>query len=379
MLSRRDILALAGTAPAWLGNSTSQAATVPNKPKMGGAPTAFSVRARGGRQMAARGPRPAGGPGGPGGPGGAGRGPGGPPRSNFDIVQHCKDIGLAGVQTNPPSTDPEDIKKFRARLESLNLYLISDVDLPKDKSELDRFETQVKAWKEAGALYVHVALTGRRYEDFDAVGPWKQMVDRIHMMGELAEPVLAKHKVKLGFENHKGYRSVEQAAWLKKMSSEYLGVCFDFGNNVSLCETPEQTMKTLFPYIMYTHIKDMGVQEYEDGFLLSEVVMGDGALDLKGMVAQLRQKDPNHIFLLEMITRAPLKIPVYTPKYWATFDDTLSPLPGRDLANVLAWVKKNQPKKPLPTTDGLSPEQAVKLEDDLNNANIAWAKANLEL
>jgi sugar phosphate isomerase/epimerase len=376
-MTRREILALAGTAPAWLG-SASRAATVPTKPKMGGAPTAFSVRSRGGRGFSpgngpARGARGAGGP-----PAAAGgRSP--RPQSSFDIVQHCKNIGLAGVQTNPPAMDAESIKKFRERLESLNLYLISDVNLPTQASDLDQFETQVKAYKDAGALFFHVALTGRRYEEFDAVGPWKEMVDRIHKQGELAEPILRKHQMKLGFENHKGYRSVEQAAWLKHMSSEYLGVCFDFGNNVSLCETPDQTLKTLLPYIFYTHIKDMGVQEYPDGFLLSEVVMGDGALDLKGMVQTLRQKDPNHIFLLEMITRDPLKIPVFTDKYWATFDDTLSPLPGRDLAKVLEWVKKNPPKKPLPMITGLSPEAAVKLEDDLNLANIAWARQNLDL
>jgi hypothetical protein len=41
-----------------------------------------------------------------------------------------------------------------------------------------------------------------------------------------------------------------------------------------------------------------------------------------------------------MITRDPLKIPVYTAKYWATFDDTYSPLPGRDLAKVLDLGKE---------------------------------------
>ena len=74
-----------------------------------------------------------------------------------------------------------------------------------------------------------------------------------------------------------------------------------------------------------------------------------------------------------------LKIPVYTPKYWATFDDTVSPLPGRDLAKVLALVKKNRPKKPLPKVTGLSAEAAVKLEDDYNQQCIAYGRQNLAL
>ena len=351
MISRRDILVLAGSAPAWLASNANAAPAPGNPPRLGGAPTAFAMRMRAGRACGQR----------------------------FDIVEHCHNLGLGGVQTNPPSTDPEAIRTFRARLERYNLHLICDPRLPKEPGDLDAFETQVKAYKEAGAAAFHASITGRRYEDFTDVAPWKKMFDGIQASVALAEPVLRKYKMRLGMENHKGYRSVEQAAWLRRLGSEYVGVCFDFGNNLSLCEDPMDTMRTLLPHIFFCHIKDMAVQDYEDGFLLSEVTMGEGMLDLKGMVETLRQKDPNMIFELEMITRDPLKIPVYTPKYWATFDDAISPLPGRDLAKTLALVRKNKPKSPLPHVSGLSTEQQIKLEDDYNQKCIDWARRNLDL
>jgi 3-oxoisoapionate decarboxylase len=367
MLSRRQVLAMAGAVPAWYAvKSTSAMGSLLSSPfdappKLGGAPTAFQNNMRAGMPQGA-----------PPGARGAGR-----PQSSFDIIEHCKKIGLGGVQTNPPSLDPAEIKKFRAKIESYNFHLICDPRLPKSESDLGAFENEVKAYKEAGAACLHVALTGRRYEDFDTVGPWKEMVDGIHKSVTLAEPVLRRNKIKLAMENHKGYRSPEQAGFLKKLGSEYVGVCLDFGNNLALCEHPEDTLKTLAPYTVFAHIKDMAVEEYEDGFLLSEVAMGEGILDLKHWAEVLRQKDPNMIFDLEMITRDPLKIPVYTPKYWASFDDTLSPLPGRDLAKVLDLVRKNKPKKPLPKTTGLSPEAQVKLENDLNAQCIAYARQNL--
>lgn len=295
------------------------------------------------------------------------------------MVEHCHNIGLAGVQTNPPSTGPEEIKKFRARLQAYGMHLVCDPGLPGDASGLPAFEAQVKAFKEAGASCFHAAITGRRYEVFDSFEPWKAMFERVKKQSALVEPILRKYRIPLGYENHKGYRAAEQAAWLKSMSSEWLGVTLDFGNNLSLSEDPMDTCKTLAPYIVYVHIKDMAVQEYEDGFLLSEVVMGTGMLDLKGMVQILRQKDPNMIFDLEMITRDPLRIPVYTTKYWATFDDSGSPLPGRDLAKVLNLVRKNPPKTPLPRTTGLSAEAQLKLEDDLNQQCIAYARQNLDM
>ena len=336
-------------AEAVAGGATGAAA--PTAPKMGGTPTAFALRTRAAREA----------------------------KQPFDIVEHCRALGLGGVQTNPPSTDPEEIKRFRARLEQYGMHLISDPKLPKQESEVADFEAQVKAFKDAGAVAFHAALTGRRYEDFDTFEPWKQMFESIQKSVQLAEPVLRKHKVRLALENHKGYRSAEQAAWLQRLGSEWVGVCFDFGNNLSLCEEPMDTVRALAPYTVFAHIKDMAVEEYEDGFLLSEVPMGEGILDLKQMVQILRQKDPDMIFDLEMITRDPLKIPVYTPKYWATFDDTVSPVPGRDLAKVLALVKRNRPKKPLPRITGLDTQAAIELEDDCNRQSIAYARANLGL
>ena len=351
MISRREILAMAGPASAWLASKSAASAAPANPRRMGGAPTAFALHMRASRS-------------------------GGPP---FDLIEHCHNIGLAGVQTNPPSTDPEAIKKFRARIDAYNMHLICDPRLPKQKSEVDAFDLQVAAFKEAGASAFHAALTGRRYEDFDSFEPWKKMFEGVQASVELAEPVLQKHKMRLGLENHKGYRSAEQAAWLKRLGSEYVGVCFDFGNNLALCEDPMDTLRTLLPYTVFAHIKDMAVEEYEEGFLLSEVDMGDGMLDLKQMVQVLRQKDPNFIFELEMITRDPLKIPVFTPKYWATFDDSYSPLPGRDLAGTLVLVRKNRPKKPLPRITGLSPEEQLKSEDEHNLKCIEYARQNLDM
>jgi len=362
MISRRQMLALAGAAPFWsvlkpsaraqgAPQATRNPITSKDYPRMGGTPTAFMLRS-----MASKGSA-----------------------TSFDMIEHCHSIGLSGVQMNPPATEPEGIKKFRQRLENYTMHLVCDPRLPRQESDLAAFEAQVKAYKEAGATAFHAAMTGRRYEDFDRLEPFKQMFEQCQKQVELAEPVLRKYKIKLGIENHKGWRSGEQVAWLKRLGSEWVGVCFDFGNNISLCEDPMDAARTLIPYTCFAHIKDMAVEEYEDGFLLSEVPMGEGILDLKQMVQMLRAVNPNMIIDLEMITRDPLKIPVFTTKYWATFDDVYSPLPARDLAKVLALVKKNHPKTPLPRTSGLSREQQVKLEDEYNLKCIAYARQNLDL
>lgn len=299
--------------------------------------------------------------------------------AKVEMIDWAHDNGYGGLETRLPPADPEAARRFRNKLETYNMRAIFDFPLPASDAALPAFDANVKAASEAGAYGLHAALTARRYEEFSDFATFWARFETIKATVARAEPVLAKYKVRLAIENHKGWRSLEQAAWMKQLGSPWVGVHLDFGNNISLCEHPTETMNNLLPHIFSCHVKDMAVEAYEDGFLLSEVMLGDGLLDLKGMVTTLRQKDPDMMFDLEMITREPLKIPVYTEKYWATFGDPRSPLPGHDLSKTLNLVRKNPPKKPLPRTSGLSPEAALKLEDENNRLSLEYARRNLDL
>ncbi len=321
------------------------------KTRLGGAPTAFSLRARSG--------------------GGA---------RSFNIVEHCHQIGLGGVQTSLEAIDLDTARELRKRVEGYGMQLVlATPQLPGGEDQLFRFDNALNTCKAAGAYCLHAAMTERRYEQFDSLEAFRRDFERCKNTIALAEPMLQKNQIKLAIENHKGWRAAEQAEWLKRLASEWVGVCLDFGNNMALCEDPMDTLRTLAPYTVMSHIKDMAVDAYQDGFLLSEVIMGEGILNLQEMVRILRERDPKMPFYLEMITRDPLKIPVFTDRYWVTFDDSYSPLPGRDLANILDMVRKNPPKKPLPHITGLSPEAAVKFEDDNNLKCIQYARQVLNI
>jgi len=348
-MTRRHLLSTAAVAaPAFLARNFASAAT--NR-SLGGAPTGFGLHLRAAREA----------------------------HQPADLVDLCHHFGLGGVETRLPPNDAEGVKALRQKVDAYNMRLILDTPLPRDAADVERFDAAVKGCKDAGAISLHAAMTQRRYEEFDNLAAFKTRFEQCRRQIELAEPVLRKHRLRLGIENHKGWRSAEQAAWLKGLGSEWVGVHLDFGNNIALCETPGETLENLAPLAVACHIKDMAVQDYEDGFLLSEVPLGEGILDLKQWVGTLRARNPEIAFDLETITRDPLKIPVYTKKYWATFDDSYSPLPGRDLAGVLELVRKNQPKSPLPRTTGLSVADQARLEDTNNQKSIDYARANLGL
>src|SRR5258705_1960493 len=122
---------------------------------------------------------------------------------------------------------------------------------------------------------------------------------------------------------------------LRRLSSEWVGVCVDTGNNIALLEDPIEVVEALTPFAFSTHIKDMAVQEMAEGFLLSEVPLGEGFLDLKRMIGIFQKANSAIQFNLEMITRDPLRIPCLTETYWATMEDA----PASRLANAITSVK----------------------------------------
>ncbi len=344
-MTRREMLAGTGSTVAWLSVAGLQAQG-PMLKNMGGEPPGFGHRNRAG---------------------------------GFNILEHCRGLGLGAVRMSLPSSDLAAVRELRKKIEGYGMRVIISLPTPKEAGALPQYEAAVRAVSELGAVTTHASFTARRYEEFDSFEAFKASFERHQRSVELAEPVLRKHKVKLAIENHKGWRAAEHVAWINRVGSEWVGACYDFGNNMALCEDPAETLRLLAPVTIYVSFKDMAVAPYDEGFLLSEMALGDGMLDIPGMVKVLQQKDPNMIFALEMITRDPLKIPVLTRKYWATFDDTYSPLPGRDLARMLDIVRTTPPKTPLTTTTGLSAPEALKLEDELINRSIAWARRNLSL
>jgi sugar phosphate isomerase/epimerase len=296
----------------------------------------------------------------------------------WDIVEYCHGMGLGAAHTSlPADLDPAAVRKLRDQIEKYDMRLTVGLRTPRADSDLPKYEAAVKAASEMGGrvVCVHDPFSGRRYEQFKSAAEFHQFDGVCKAAVRRAEPVLRKYKMPLAIENHKGWRSAELAEWVKSTGSEYVGVCLDLVNNVSLIETPQQTIDTLAPYTIFVSFKDIGVDFYPDGILLSEVPFGEGHLDLAGIVERFQKKDPNMLFQLEMLTRDPLKVPIFTEQYWNIYDGK-SPAPAKDLALLVGWIRDHPPKKPLPRTSGLSPAEVLALEDKLNRQCIDYARAH---
>jgi sugar phosphate isomerase/epimerase len=289
------------------------------------------------------------------------------------LMDLAAQVGAAGAHGSMTQIDSEWARETRRKKEELGMYVEIQTFLPREGTAV--FEHAVRIAKEAGATSLRVVcLLGRRYEMFDSADEWRTAVAGFHKLIAEALPIAERHRMPLGIENHKDWRVDQQVELMEQYSSEYLGVTLDTGNNLSVLDDPIETVEKLAPYTVNVHLKDMAVEETATGFLLSEVPLGEGILDMKRIVDTIRRARPDVHFSLEMITRDPLEVPCLTDKYWATFDD----VNGVALARALSRVRAGQ-GRPLPRISGLSPEARLALEHELVDRSIVYARDHLGL
>ncbi len=297
-----------------------------------------------------------------------------PFRTALDVLAHCSELGAGGVQVGVGGWEERFAGEVRSARERMGLYLEGQVRLPRDRDDLPRFESDIVRGREAGAEIVRtVCLSGRRYETFETADAFRAFQTASRRALEWAEPIVRRHRVRLAVENHKDWRVPELRALLDHLGSEWIGVTLDMGNSISLMEDPMEVVRALAPVAFTTHFKDMAVDAYADGFLLSEVPLGEGILDLPAIVAECERHNPGITFNLEMITRDPLQVPCLTDRYWATFGE----VNGRDLARTLRMVRARGGGGTLPRVSGRTAEERLAAEEANNRRSFAFARQHL--
>lgn len=286
------------------------------------------------------------------------------------FLEYAHGLGAGGVQVNIGPRDEAYARALRERCEQWQMYLESQASLPSDEAQRERFTAEVRSAAAAGATIMRTAmLSGRRYETFNSAADFDAFARKSWTALTLAEPIAKKHRVRIAVENHKDWLIPELLDVMKRISSEHVGICVDTGNSIALLEDPIGVIEAYAPFAATTHLKDMGVGASDDGFLLSEVPLGVGFLDLSRIIQILERANPKIQWNLEMITRDPLQVPCLAPKYWTT----LAAMPAQQLAQAVGQVRQKQ--GPLPRVSHLSEPEKLKAEDDnVRQSLVAFKK-----
>ena len=347
-MTRRQFSALAAAAPAALSTVSAAPTTA-----MGVGTASYHLRSRYDREAGNT-----------------------PITETLTFAQYCADLGAGGIQAGLTEIDRGYVTKVRRVLEEHGMYFEASGRLPRDETEIGGFRSLLRAASDAGATVMRTVLfSGRRYETHRSYDSYREAANQAWKSITLAEPQLRRRRMKIAIENHKNLRIPEMLELMDRIQSEYVGVCVDFGNNYALMEDPLDIAEEFAKYALSSHIKDHRLKEYERGFLLEDVPLGEGIMDLPRMAGILRQAQPGLKFTLETMTRDALEIPYLTDDYWAALPD----LPGRDLAHTIATVRRTQPDAAPAKVSGLSRDEQIRLEDDNVRKGLAYGRDVLGL
>jgi sugar phosphate isomerase/epimerase len=293
----------------------------------------------------------------------------------LDLTQEFWAGGAQVDLSQLESHDPAYLKQVRSRADDAGLWL--ELSVPSRYLEsADAYAQMAGVAASLGVDRIRVALLyGRRYESFKTRDAWLEFDRKWRAQLVAIKPTVERHPISVGIENHKDFTAPELADLLGDLDSPRIGACVDFGNNISLLEDPLETIRTLAPFAVTTHIKDMAVRPYADGFELSEVPLGEGMVQLREAIDVVKAARPDARLCLEMITRDPLKVPYKTDAYWIAVDRPTPAALARFERDVLgkAW------KDPLPRISHLAPEAQVAAEDENVRRSVAYAKKSLGL
>ena len=293
-----------------------------------------------------------------------------------NFLDHCRDVGAGGMQARLGVLDDQNAEALRATAATHGMFIEASISPPKDRDDLPRFESEVRSAARAGALAARtVIMPGRRYERFSSYEEFKEFERRGRMMVELAAPVVERYRMPLAIENHKDQLNAERLALLEHIDSEFVGACVDTGNSIALLEDPLVTIRAFAQWAKSVHLKDQLVQPTEDGFLLGDIPLGAGHLNLKAMAEILRGANPHVRFSLELITRDALDVPCMTNDYARTLPD----LQNRDISRTrkLSETRTDATAREVQQVSALPAKQQLALEDANVKESIRFARDTL--
>jgi sugar phosphate isomerase/epimerase len=140
-------------------------------------------------------------------------------------------------------------------------------------------------------------------------------------------------------------------------------------------EDPLEVARAYAPYAFTVHFKDQAVRENPTGFWFADVPLGEGFLDLNGLIKTLNEAKPAIHLNLELITRDALDVPILKEDFWVTMPDT----PARDLAKVFAIIKNRGSAKPFVEVSKLPTDQQLSLELSNVRRSFVYARERLGL
>jgi sugar phosphate isomerase/epimerase len=160
--------------------------------------------------------------------------------------------------------------------------------------------------------------------------------------------MLRDHNVILAIETHFEFTTFELLHLLERCDTEpgeYLGVCLDTMNLITMLEDPVSATERVLPWIVSTHIKDGGITLEAEDLISFPAEIGKGVIDLERIIVLLNSLDNEPNLSIEDHGGSFL-LPVSDPNFREEFPD-LSDVEFRKLLDLADLTKGRMEREGL--------------------------------
>ena len=117
---------------------------------------------------------------------------------------------------------------------------------------------------------------------------WEPTIDEMVDIFRSLLPDLRAASVTVGIENHFHLRPRDLARLIEAVDDPLVGVCLDPLNSIVKFVGVAETVETLAPWVVSVHAKDAVVTRPGTGFYISGCPLGEGLVDIPGMLDAVR-------------------------------------------------------------------------------------------
>ncbi len=288
------------------------------------------------------------------------------PMSVEHFLEKAADLGLDGVQLadarHLDSFEYGYVSELKRKADALGLY----IELGTSGTNPDHLQNVVRAAHVLGSRAVRTYIGKPRPTSFQRME--ELLSEAAGQIGE-ALPVCERYGVAIAIENHQDLTTAELLSLLEIIDSRWVGVCFDTGNPLALLEDPMESARGFGPLVKTVHLKDYQLLATSNGFSLVGCALGEGIVDLRGIVDLLRTEAPGASLNIETYI-GKHDVPALEDVYLRQLPET----PASALGVALRLVRdRGLPREPALPTDGIATEQEIlAAEEELVLRSVRW-------
>ncbi len=226
------------------------------------------------------------------------------PMSNLEFLDTAYSMGAQGVMllnlSDEERNSEASLMKLVQKANDLELYL----EFGSNGTDPKRLAEDLHLAHKLGAqvLKSTIKKIDRRSGSSFLEKQIREMVNDLQKVKTLAR----KLNIRIAMENHGELRAPEWIYLLSLVKSEYIGMCLDTGNSLTLMEDPLLTAEVLAPFAYTTHFKDCFLYGTEYGAAIDHVGLGKGILPLREILDIVKRRAPDPNINLEVVS-APRK------------------------------------------------------------------------